>query len=287
MKRVCSEERFGFYFQLGIPEGGVSEVEVTSLVASLGNADGFKESVLTFKKAGRLRPLLEKLLDQIERLNEDQIKNLLILLWQMEKDIDEERNEVFDLDSVERSILRLAFNGLKKVEPTRRLQMLELVLKEVSSIFYPANFIAYLSSEKNTEPLLDTSALDGLKKDMLQRIESARKNGSLLDETHLFYFLILWRDWGDLPELKTYIKSLTENKENLLKLLRAFVSKVLSTGGNYFEFDLVNLNKLIDSNTVKEKIALLSEEERTKLGDKDKEAIDLFCQAMEKAMPKD
>jgi hypothetical protein len=62
---------------------------------------------------------------------------------------------------------------------------------------------------------------------------------------------------------------------------------VLSTGGNYFEFDLVNLNKLIDSNTVKEKIALLSEEERTKLGDKDKEAIDLFCQAMEKAMPKD
>jgi predicted KAP-like P-loop ATPase len=145
--RICSPERFNFYFQLGIPFGEMSEGEVNGIVESMANQDAFKALILQFKEEKRLRKVLGKLLQHRESLGEEKLETALAVLWELEKQIDDEREAIFDLDDTDTQIQRLAYHTVKELPRPNRKPLLAGVIRNCPNIFYPAHFVTALRQD--------------------------------------------------------------------------------------------------------------------------------------------
>jgi predicted KAP-like P-loop ATPase len=285
-KRICAEERFDFYFQLGIPDGAISETEINSLLQTLDDGDNFTKNLVNFSEPNRIRPLLSKINDKIKTLSIEQIKILITSLWNLEKTIDDERVGVFDLDDVSTKVMRLGYQSFKQVIPdNQRKDVLSELLNTSKTLFYPLQLVSVLSEEvkesKQREESTRTSLISEesselLKAQSLDKIKKASEDGLLLSEKNLPYILYRWRDWGGEDAVKGYIREVITDKGLLVKLLEKFVSNVLSTAGNYKHLDKKSIGGLYNIEEIEKLVLAITENEVNNFTEQQKEAINLF-----------
>jgi predicted KAP-like P-loop ATPase len=278
--RICSADRFGFYFQLGIPFGEMSETEIDDVVASLADENAFKALIIQLKDANRLRKVLGKLLHRRESIDEGKLKTALKVLWELEKQIDDDREAVFDVDDTDTQIQRLAYFTLKELPVPNRKTLLAGLIHSCPNIFFPAHFIAVLRQdlEKHTGDTAvlcdaDLRELEGI---LLSKIETAAKNGSLKDEKHLVGLLYRWHAWGSEEAVTDYVRSLISTRPGLLTFLKAFVSKVISTAGNYNNLNRHSVGELYPIAEIEALVDAITDDELAQMTREEKEAIDLF-----------
>jgi len=278
--RICSPERFNFYFQLGIPFGEISEDEIDGVVSSLADDNAFKTLVLQFNEGKRLRKVLSRLLRRRESLDEAKLKTLLAVLWELEKQIDDEREAVFDLDDVETQIQRLAYHSLKQLPATNRKPLLAGLIRDCQNISYPAHLIAVLRQEMEKQgaetAVLSDNDLKELEELLVGKIKASAKNNSLKDEKHLVSILYRWRVWESPKAVSDYIRSLISSRAGLLTFLKAFVSQVLSTGGNYNNLNRNSVGELYPIAEIEALVDAITDNELAQMTPQEKEAIDLF-----------
>jgi len=278
--RICFPERFNFYFQLGIPFGEISESEIDGVVESMANQDNFKALIPQFKEEKRLRKVLGKLLRHRESLGEEKLKTALAVLWEMEKQIDDEREAVFDLDDTDTQIQRLAYHILKELPGPNRKPLLAELIRGCPNIFYPAHFIAVLRQELERQgaeiTILSDNDLKELEEILLGKIKIAVENSSLKDEKHLVGLLYRWRAWESAEAVTEYVRGLISSRAGLLTFLKAFVSKVLSTAGNYNNLNRNSVNELYPIGEIESLVNGITDEELAQMTPQEKEAIDLF-----------
>jgi len=288
-RRVCAEERFRFYFQLGIPKGAVSENEVNGLVENLVDKALFSERILELSEEKRLRPMLNKLMDKVDQLDEAKAKTLISALWDLEPKIKDERNAIFDWDDVETQTTRIVFHAAKNAVPEeRRLAFFEELIKESPSFYYPTHFVAVLvdqhkKNETNRiEPaLIKKEEAEALKAIVLAKIQKMAADKSLQQEEELPFTLYRWQEWAGEEPVKEFIRDMISTREGLLAFLRAFVSRVLSSTGNYNRIDKKGIEPLYPVSKIETLVADITDDELAQMDETSKEAVNLFRKKQE------
>jgi len=282
-RRICADERFGFYFQLGIPEGAISESEVSNLIKTLTNEKDFSANVLRFDKEKKLRPILSKFLDRVDKFTEKQARIIILSLWNLEKQIDDERTGMFDFDEISTQTNRLAYHLLKKViSKSKRINFLKKIVEDTKSIFYPTRFISLLDqvnkkkAGQSDERLLTDKEINIIKPILIERMSDLAFNRALSKENNFITLLFKWKEWGGEKEVKKYIERLIKNKSGLLDFIRGFVGRVYSTNGDYNKLDKDSIDKLYPLKKIESLIKKITANDIKKMNKKDKEAIKLF-----------
>lgn len=276
-RRVCLDERFGFYFQLGIPEGAISETEANKLADTFTDKDAFSEKLLELAKDKRLRPMLIKVLDRTGQMDEEKAKVVISSLWDLEKEIGEERNAIFDFDDTETQVGRIAYHAIKNLPAERRYPVLEELVKNTKT-FHPATrFVAIIldqHAKASSETLITKDEAEKLKAISLSKIKELAKNNKLHEQEELVFALYRWKEWEGETPVKEYIKGLVSTEDGVLTLISKFVRKVLSTNGNYQQLDKKGIDPLYPLSEIE---GLVSKIEEDKVENpKFKEALELF-----------
>lgn len=280
--RICSPDRFNFYFQLGIPYGEISETEIDEVVASLASTDSFKVFILRFKEEKRLRKVLAKLLQRRNALNEAQLKIALSVLWELEKEITDEKEAVFDLDDIGYQVLRIGYHGLKELAQDKRKPLLADIIQASKNIYSPLHLVAIIQQDFEKETaragvsFVSESELKELEQLLVDKIKMMAVDGSLIKERHLPLILYRWRDWESPEAVTKYIRELVNTREGFLTFLKSFVGKTLSSAGNYNDLNRNSIAGLYPITEIEALVAAVTDEELIQMTLQEKEAVELF-----------
>lgn len=277
-QRICSEERFNFYFQLGIPNGEVSEIEVRTLIDSLKTPQEFSENILRLKKEEKLRKTFPKLIDKLDVLDEQGIKDAIVSLWNLEKELSEEREEIFDYDDPTTWIGRLSHQSFKKILAEKRISIAKEIIEKSKTLYYPLRFVSLeedVIREREYDKNFTKEELDTLKPLIVKRINEFAADERLLKESSFVRILFLWAQWENKEKVKEYIHNLLA-KYGVAKVLKLFVYKVLSTGGNYNEINKKTVGEMYPIEEIETLVQAMSEKDIKKMDEKEKEAVNLF-----------
>lgn len=281
-RRICASERFGFYFQLGIPEGAISEVEANALEATFGDKTAFSEKIIELAKDKRLRPMLVKILDRVNKLDEAKMKVVISVLWDLEKEIADERSAMFDFDDTVTQVSRITYHSIKHLAQGERLVVLEDLVKNSKTAYPAVRFVSMLidqqtkPSSTGEPPLVSAEDAEKLKVLSLAVVNKLVSENKLHQEEEMVFFLYRWKEWEGEGKVKEYIKKLITTREGLMTFLKGFVGKVLSTAGNYNRLDKKGIEPLYPLADIEALVKEITDEEITAMGEEDKEAINLF-----------
>lgn len=277
--RICAQERFDFYFQLGVPRGEVSGVEAKDLIDSLSDPKLFSEKVLKMKEEGKLRKTFPRLVDSLDSLAEKEIRNLIQTFWDLEKSLSEEKEEAFDFDDPTTWVGRLSYQGLKRISKENRLKVAMELLENSRTLEYPARFIAIedegMKKRLDDEKLFSQEELDSLKKIMVKKISDSAVNQSLLEEYSFIRLLFLWARWEGKENVEKYIGELLEQK-GVVFVLKKFVFRVLSTARNYNNLKKENIGELYSIEKIDDLVTKISEKDLESMTVEEKEALELY-----------
>jgi predicted KAP-like P-loop ATPase len=276
-KRICSPEKFNFYFQLGIPTGSVSEEELKILLESSEQKELFEQQLSSFTKDGRLRKVLVRLQDYIKSVTEKKAKNIIFCLWNVEAAVKDERKEVFDLENIGDSVMRITHAIITILPSESRAKFLLEIIAE-TGLFYPiAREVQIITEAINKNPtLLSDIELKQIQEATSSKFKNKLDSGELINDSHLWYVLMYWNNWGGVDTIKKYISDNLKNTEIFGKILKAFVVKVLSTAGDHNKFDKIGFAKVSDIPAVESKIKEIKSAGLETLEPNFKEAINLF-----------
>jgi len=279
--RICSEDRFGFYFQLSIPTGAVSEIEMKDLLKTLNNEEDFSKALLSFDKQKRMGKVLEKMLDHLKKMSENKISILINSAWSLEGKISSSRGGLFDLNDTETQLSRLVYHALKAFPKGKRGALLEKSLKKSKNLYFPVKFIAILEDEvrknqQTREPLLPINDIDNLRKTCVKKIENSVKKGDLDNEENLIFILFRLKEWVSAERVEKYLDNMVSTREGLLNFLSKSVSKVYSTSGDYNNLDKNALSQLYPIEKLEKLVSNILDTDLVKMSPVEQEAVNLF-----------
>jgi predicted KAP-like P-loop ATPase len=282
--QVASPDIFGRYFQLSTPVGTVSEETMKVLMSTLSQVEAFVDNLKKIDEEGKLRNTLTRTLDYLGDLYENQKQNLITASMRFGDMVKDERVGVFDLEDADTLIARLIYHTVKSLPQDKRADFLKKALEETNSTFTATYVVNYLSNEnkeyaekKSTrEPLLTKTDLGILEPLCVEQFKAAEEQGTLLAVKKLPHILFRWKEWGSEDEVKAFIRKSIEGKKELVALLSAFVSKVLSSSGNYNTLNKKAIGELYDIQEIERKVANISSEDLQAMSEVEKEAVELF-----------
>lgn len=287
--RVCSEEKFDFYFRLGIPTGAVSEAELKAVIKTLDNQDNFLKNLKKFNEEKRLRKILSRLIDYLDDIDKDKIKTFILSLWQLEEKVDDKRFGVWDLEDIDTLVSRLSYHSIKqKMEKGKRGAFIVELIKD-SNVLYPAvkfaDLVVHEFEEKNKKPneetLLEQTEIDGLKSAISKKFTGIDKD-NLKGNKHLAFLLFRWKENAGEEVVKNFIAELLKNKSDTATFLSAFVSDIFSQGmGDYVSTKKRELNKksveaIYQIDEIEKVVNSIPDAELKNFNEQQKEAIELF-----------
>jgi predicted KAP-like P-loop ATPase len=280
--RICSRERFNFYFQLGIPFGEISENQIDELVASIATPNDFKALILQFKEEKRLRKVLSRLLQRRGALDEAQIKIIISTLWELEKEIDDGRDAVFDLDDIDTQVLRIGYHFIKQLPQEKRKLLLVDIIQTSTNVYFPIHLIAVIKDDYVKETaragvsLISETELKELEQLLVEKIKAMVTSGTLINEKHLVTILYRWREWESPDAVTSYIHNVISTRDGFLIFLQSFVGKVLSSAGNYNDLNKDSITGLYPIEEIESLVSAVTDDELSNMTPQGKEAIDLF-----------
>lgn len=282
--RVCSKEKFDFYFSLSIPTDAVSETELKEILAVIDNREDFLKIMGAFNEE-KLRKILSRLMDYLDEIEEGKIKGFILNLWQIQEEADNEQFSSWDIDTVDTLVTRLSYHSVKKkIDEGKRGDFAEKLIRE-SGVFYPAiNFATLLVEEKsdNTgrEILLQQTELERLKPVISEKFSMVDKN-YLKNSRHLSFLLFRWKRYGQESAVDNFVADLLRSKSGTAIFLSAFVVESTTYPGHSApitkrHMDKKTIDGIYPIKKVEKIVGCLDNEDLDDLNNQQREAIELF-----------
>ena len=235
-KRVCSKYMFDKYFSLSVPSMYISEEKMKEFVSET-DAGVLLEKLKGFSDLGKLRLASERLVDELDDLNDQQQETLLISLLDsaeyLEYDDQEDPGGVNEFVNLAWGAVYDTLRG--KIEGTR-VKFLRRVMNTTKGFFALTLFFDDLYGEMERfkagmgrNPLLTEDEIMVARKAYAKKIKAAAKDGSLMGSKKCGFTLIFWEQWGEVGEAKSYITEQLETDEGVLALLKGFVEEEVET----------------------------------------------------------
>lgn len=282
--QVASPYIFGRYFQLSTPVGTVSEDAMKVLMSTLTEVKAFVDNLKKVYEGGKLRNALTRAMDYLGGLDENQKQNLVTALMSFGDTVKVERVGVFDLEDADTLIARLIYDTIKSLPQEKRVNSLKKALEKTKCTFTSTYMVGYLSHEyreyegkrSTQEPLLTKTDLSILEPLCVELFKAAEEQGTLITAKNLSHILFRWKEWGSEDDVRTFIEKNIESKKGLVVLLTAFVSRVLSTSGDYNTLSKKSIGELYDIQQIEKKVADISSKDLQAMSEAEKEAVSLF-----------
>jgi len=279
-KRICAGEQFGFYFQLGVPDGSISDVEIQEIIVSLEKEERFIDALKSLKEDNKLRVILSRILDKLDKLTEEQISKIISGLWKIDAEVFEERKEMFDYDDVPTQIYRISFYGLKALPETSRYEVMKQTLDGSPTLRIPLRIIEKQISEKQKDSsqfrIFTDEEIEKLKVQALTKLQLFADNNTLDKEGEYIRILYEWKKLASPEKVKKYIEKLVNSNEGLITFLNGCITTVLSTAGDYKKISPKTIEGLYSLDDIKLKVKSLPQDFLKNLSPEEKEVIRLF-----------
>ena len=240
--RVCSEGIFDKYFSLSVPSAALSEKSLNDFLTTIDDVSAFAENLKKFQEEDKLRLVLERLLDHLDNLNDQQREKLLLSVFDFSEGVKDKRRGMFDLQDIDTQTMRLGYQTLKRIAKEKKVEFLTTILNSTKSVFSPIQLVSVLNQEvekhekkeSQEESLLTKDEITGLNKIGGEKIKKAAVDGSLASNKNFAYLLYRWKEWGSEVAVKNYIAELLKTEDGLFALLNGFVSESMSQSmGDY------------------------------------------------------
>ena len=285
--QVCAQDIFDKYFLLSIPSSTLSEKSLKDVLAAIDNQATFTESLQTVQAEGKLRLVLDRVFDHLDELTDKQKQTLLIGIFDFCEDVEDRKQQMFDIQAVDDQTWRLGYQALMRVPKENRVAFLTTILHATTSIFSPIQLIIALNhqteelekKESQDEALMTTEELSPLNNMCVDKIKSAAGDGTLVTNQHFDWLLLAWKELDSEAAVKEYVAGLIQTTSGLLALLRGFEWESFShTVGDRVEKRTRKLNKktlamLVDIDELDKRVQALSTAE---LSQEDREIIALY-----------
>ena len=284
-KRVCSYEKFPFYFRFGIPTGSISNSELDFFVERVKQSISYSEieDVLKeYDKKKKLTKFTGRLFNYLKNLEQDKVKNLLFALWKIDETVmyqnPDEGGPFFDLSG---SITRLVFNVVKNnIEEKDRMNFLKDV-SNTSTIFYgPVRLLGIannlIKEKKDTNELLvPESDQEEIKKIGLDLIN--KNKDKLMGHPYMLSLLFYWDTFeGNDTNIKAWLEENLTTETIAIFLSGATGRSYSSRGGAETIIHRESLEKFDILKKVETLVADMSENQKISMTPKQKVAVDAF-----------
>lgn len=250
-KRVCCPDLFNTYFKFSLPPNSVSTGLVKAVVATSSEQSELEGILLELANQvlpngkTKLSVVLERLMDYLESLEQQQIINIINMIFNIGDklliDIDESKG-MFAFGGNGTRLGRLMFFGLKQLtdDKSERFNVLKAAFENGEAVVMMADEATVLgqqhgkySSTKEVRDnyLIELEHQEELEKITLSRIQDTVKAGKLTINNNTVNLLYDWRRWADNGEPNLWLKAQLESDPNgLMPLLNGFCNRSYSHG---------------------------------------------------------
>ena len=285
--RICSPEFFDRYFQLGLPQGEISQSQVERLIALGADHVGFRNELDALDSNGQLIAALDRLDFNKDKFSSANVIPTLTALFDISERLPEPE-PAGRFNDADWSIIRIAHALLKRESDARRVPTLERIIKDTVGLRAPMRFVGAdtPSTERSSQaevlfPSTEAAILYGI---CVEKIRSAAAEGRLLSRHDLAYVLYRWRDWGSESDVRNWSRSVTATSpEGSLAFLRGFLHKGSShTLGDHvsrttYSMKYTELEHFVDVGAIEQELNKLPE---AKLPESDRRVIEYFRKAV-------
>lgn len=231
-KRICSPEKFDYYFTFAIQEGDVSQAELDFLAKNSSSINIVVSKLDELKTQDRLSSLFARMVELVKLIPVNNIKNFIVALWNI--------SDSFSFDGMGMPFMSdgdragtLSYQLLKKIkDKKKRLRVLKKAIKETDGTVIPITLISITKPKEvknERDKLVSDTAYPSLTKLVLNKIRKLATDNKLQTATRLPYLLYRWEEWADIEEPKKFVKEMLKNKKNATLLLESFAQKTTST----------------------------------------------------------
>ena len=283
-KRVCSHEKFPFYFQFGIPTGSISDAELSSFIDSLKagmTQEQIKELLLAYDRDKKLDKFLARVPGSISGLAKQAVENLILAFWELEESLiyeDRVDNDfLFDLST---RFMRASYHSIKtNIQKIERVQFLKDVTEKTTALFTPVRILAVIKDEiekkgNSGEILVAEENINDIKEQGLTLIK--KNQNKLLGYPRVLFILYRWEQFGDPDGVKEWLDTkLTQ--QNVIKFLSGATHSVSSSNeGIKTEISHSDMTHFNILEKIQGFLDKLSDEEKENATSKEKTAIKAF-----------
>lgn len=232
LSRVCSGYVFDIYFSLAKSSTVLSEESLKDFLETIDDRDATEEKLEKFQEKDELRLLLARLSYRLDDLNDGQLEDLLVSVFDFTEGIILAGLGIFDPHNVENQTRRLGSQVLKEVAKERRLEFFKRIIDSTKNIYRSTWLVKEMNEEIReyeeqkslNEPLFSREEVSGLNGICAKKIKKAAKDGSLANNPKLAYVLARWKEWESEEAVKNYVAELLKTDDGLFRFLRAYFS---------------------------------------------------------------
>ena len=99
--RICSPDKFDFYFKMAVPKDAVTESDIQRVLRTLNDIGSFVSVLKELDDVLLIRKFLRQLLDYIDELNKNEVIILILGSWELSDWVDETKYGYSSLESIE------------------------------------------------------------------------------------------------------------------------------------------------------------------------------------------
>jgi predicted KAP-like P-loop ATPase len=266
--RVCASDKFDVYFQLGVSEGEISELELKGFTANLDDEKAIRANVLALKEEGKVEKMVNRLKRYIKDIRADRSERLLKVLYDLGDEIHRPGGEV-SLNSTAQLVTYLALTAMLGMPADARKKLLEFLLRECKSLYYVAYLAASVVAEVSGRGPSSRDRVDFTDEEVEQakllgvaHIEAAASSGELATHQRLAFFLFRWMEWTDEKTVHRYIRqTLLSTPSGIGILIECFLVTSHTSDRVIRELDTGDLGKLYPLTLLQKTVNALSEED--------------------------
>ena len=287
--RVCAHQVFDRYFQFSTPTGDISQRELDTVIALVGDRIALASKFTDLKRRGLLEVTLDRLDYYRDKLPIEAATAFTATLFDL--DVSDDSRYFLALQFSPLNHLRRIVYSYLRQEPSqdRRKAILQTALASTTGLFTPVKVFEIIDGSASSsrpgspEPLLPIgSDLDDLRRQLVSLIAKAAKSGRLAADQHLAYLLGAWKRWGGTEDVRQWVENtLVSGQEGLLLILRTLrnTSYEGSLRKERHYYKLPDVEQYVDPGRLS---GLIENLEVDRLAEEDAANIRLFREALER-----
>lgn len=291
-QRICSEEHFEIYFIFSLPNGFISNKEM-SILMNEKNEEVFKKKLTDLNNEKKINIFLDRLADFTEEVPIEEISTYINSLIYIGDKIEDNTGKFF-LFPFRLGISHIIYQLLIRIKnKNERFKILRGAFENAETSLCTivdeiaindtehGRFGRTKDKEKAGNELLDEKDLDKLENIGLNLIEKCNDKNGLLEKKDLLNIIYRWKEWGGV----SYVNKFLIDKSNSKKDTSILLTKLLSVSKTYKsnEYEPIydkyfesNIKKIFNLEPIYNTVKSYSGKDIDNFTDEQKEAIELF-----------
>jgi Cdc6-like AAA superfamily ATPase len=226
--RVCHESSFDKYFSFNIPEGGLSNSDLTKMVELTGDREAFCKLIISLQESSILRTALGQFSAYIELIPLDNRTNYISALLDIGDTVENESSG-FSFNNSYIQIFQHLSWFLRRIEPvSERSELLFTCFDSSCGGLAIIEYVLQADTERqNGDNLLCEDGFNKIKELFINKLNSLaqEKPEGLVSHPHLGSLIWRWKKWGNEDMVKTWMELQAQNNHNLFYILEAFITR--------------------------------------------------------------